>query len=85
MKSYPHMCRTDHVEIGHSDSEHERCPLCRMTSERDEAIDLLLQVRQAVVDANVLQQRKYLELGMAVNAVLERNRVTANDGETKHG
>jgi hypothetical protein len=29
MFSYPHMCRDEHVEIGHSDSEHEMCPLCR--------------------------------------------------------
>lgn len=29
MNSYPHMCRDDHEEIGYSDSEHERCPLCR--------------------------------------------------------
>lgn len=35
MNAYPHMCRDGHTEIGHSDSEHERCPLCR-------AQDLLL-------------------------------------------
>lgn len=27
--SYPHMCRDDHIQIGHKDSEHEMCPLCR--------------------------------------------------------
>lgn len=27
---YPHMCRDEHVEIGHADSEHERCPMCRL-------------------------------------------------------
>ncbi len=26
--TYPHMCRDGHVKIGHSDSEHEMCPLC---------------------------------------------------------
>lgn len=26
--SYPHMCRDEHVEIGHSDSESEMCPMC---------------------------------------------------------
>ena len=31
MPSYPHMCRMDHVEIGHAVSDDdERCPLCRM-------------------------------------------------------
>ena len=29
MQSYPHMCRSDHVEIGHADSSSEICPLCR--------------------------------------------------------
>ena len=29
MTDYPHMCRMDHVEIGHKDGEHEQCPLCR--------------------------------------------------------
>lgn len=26
---YPHMCRDGHVQIAHSESEHEQCPLCR--------------------------------------------------------
>lgn len=26
---YPHMCRDGHQQIGHRDSEHEMCPLCR--------------------------------------------------------
>lgn len=29
MNSYPHMCRMDHEEIGHRDSNSERCPVCR--------------------------------------------------------
>lgn len=28
--TYPHMCRSDHIQIGHDDSEHELCPLCRV-------------------------------------------------------
>lgn len=27
--SYAHMCCDEHVQIGHDDSDHERCPLCR--------------------------------------------------------
>ena len=27
--SYPHMCRDDHEQIGHSDSEQELCPFCK--------------------------------------------------------
>ncbi len=30
---YPHMCRMDHVEIGHSDNSSEMCPLCRAIAE----------------------------------------------------
>lgn len=26
---YPHMCCDDHLQIGHSDSSSEMCPLCR--------------------------------------------------------
>lgn len=28
MRTYPHMCRDGHVEIGFSDSTSEACPLC---------------------------------------------------------
>lgn len=34
MKQYAHHCRMQHPWIGHSDSVHEQCPLCR-------AMDLL--------------------------------------------
>lgn len=39
MNSYPHMCRDGHEEIGHHDSEHEECPLCRALAERDAALE----------------------------------------------
>jgi hypothetical protein len=30
MRTYPHMCRNDHIEIGHAYSgDDERCPLCQ--------------------------------------------------------
>ena len=32
--TYAHMCRDEHVQVGHNDSESERCPVCR---ERDRA------------------------------------------------
>jgi len=36
--SYPHMCRDEHQEIGHSDQkDDELCPLCRERHEKDEA------------------------------------------------
>lgn len=42
MKQYPHMCRDDHIEIGHAYSgADERCPLCQTIAAleqiRDEA------------------------------------------------
>lgn len=36
MRSYPHMCRDDHVEIGHFDSEYEQCPVCRATARAEQ-------------------------------------------------
>lgn len=36
MNEYPHMCRIDHQEIGHSDSDHEQCPLCRANDHIEE-------------------------------------------------
>lgn len=30
---YPHMCRDEHIEIGHSDSESELCPMCVVLAE----------------------------------------------------
>lgn len=34
--TYPHMCRMDHIEIGHADSgDDERCPLCRAIDDAD--------------------------------------------------
>ncbi len=35
MGHYAHMCRDGHQQIGHNDSEHERCPLCRATDAQD--------------------------------------------------
>jgi len=37
MPHYPHMCRDDHVEIGHADSESEMCPLCVANAKLAEA------------------------------------------------
>lgn len=49
MNSYPHMCRSDHEEIGHSDSEHEQCPMCRLLAEVEQRGELIrkLQTRLA--------------------------------------
>jgi hypothetical protein len=33
LEHYAHMCRDEHIQIGHNDSEHERCPLCRAKDE----------------------------------------------------
>jgi len=45
---YPHMCRDEHKEIGHADSESEMCPVCTAIADRDaareEAADLQQQI-----------------------------------------
>jgi len=41
MRTYPHMCSMDHIEIGHWDSEHEQCPLCRLIGALDAALESL--------------------------------------------
>jgi hypothetical protein len=35
MRSYAHMCRDGHVEIGHNDNSSEICPMCRLISAKD--------------------------------------------------
>jgi hypothetical protein len=54
--SYPHMCRSDHIQIGHHDSEHERCPLCRL---RD-ALCHLMDERDVTYAVRVARAREAL-------------------------
>jgi hypothetical protein len=49
--TYAHMCRDEHVQIGHNDSEHEMCPLCQAKAEVGRLHDLLREVRPYVVDS----------------------------------
>ena len=49
MNSYPHMCRQDHIEIGHSDSEHEQCPLCRAIALLEDCAEHFATLRKANV------------------------------------
>lgn len=51
MNAYAHMCRMDHEEIGHNDSEHEDCPLCRMQNERDVLAERCEKLREALQEA----------------------------------
>ncbi len=44
MNHYPHMCRIDHVEIGHMDSENEQCPLCAALEQVKVAREALEQI-----------------------------------------
>lgn len=57
VRRYAHMCRMDHEQIGHNDSEHEQCPLCRAQDERDalstelaEAKAEIERMREALLD-----------------------------------
>lgn len=62
-RTYPHMCRMDHVQIGHSDSEHEQCPLCRV-------IGALEAARESVEAPSTRGERRLLEtIDAALNSV----------------
>ena len=52
MSTYPHMCRMNHVEIGHADSEHERCPLCRVNDRAWELEQQNAELRAALEQVN---------------------------------
>lgn len=56
MNSYPHMCRMDHIEIGHRDSEHEQCPLCRAIG----AITHLIDDKNTTYAVRVMRARDFL-------------------------
>lgn len=64
--SYPHMCRDDHIQIGHSDSEHEMCPLCRtlfflkVLLGEDERFQIAVGGNPIVVDRMIAEARKTL-------------------------
>jgi hypothetical protein len=57
--SYPHMCRDEHIQIGHNDSEHERCPLCR-------ALDRAVSAERAM--------QEMMEVARQADAEIERLR-----------
>ncbi len=46
-EQYAHMCRDDHPQVGHNDSEHECCPVCRERDRADRAESNLAAERQA--------------------------------------
>ena len=46
-RGYAHICRDNHVQIGHNDSDHEQCPVCRERNRADHAEVQLAAERQA--------------------------------------
>lgn len=48
--SYAHMCPDGHVQIGHSDSENERCPLCRANDEIRRLQEEIEEMKPTVMD-----------------------------------
>lgn len=71
------MCRDEHQEIGHSDSENERCPLCRAI----DALSYILWVKDCGIDEpdpdhpgkyrNCTEQERDLMYTTAKNALTE--------------
>ena len=44
MSKPAYMCRADHIEIWHNDSEHELCPLCLQINRFDTAVAALVEI-----------------------------------------
>ena len=44
--TYHHMCRDEHVQIGHDDVEHEMCPLCRANAEIDRLTEQVFKLQE---------------------------------------
>jgi uncharacterized small protein (DUF1192 family) len=58
VKSYAHMCRDGHTQIGHNDSsDDERCPLCRALADSERLKAELARIRGlprlAALDAEI--------------------------------
>lgn len=52
--TYAHMCRDGHQQIGHNDSEHEQCPLCRAIAVADD----LRETRPVMPESTLYRARK---------------------------
>jgi hypothetical protein len=52
--TYAHMCRDEHVEIGHNDSESEMCPLCRAISRRDAERERCAKIADRIADPHTV-------------------------------
>jgi hypothetical protein len=48
-RTYPHMCRDQHEQIGHSDSEQELCPVCRALALTRQLAEALQELKRHVV------------------------------------
>jgi hypothetical protein len=57
--TYPHMCRDGHPEIGHADSEHEQCPLCRTLAELALALATFTEDERALLHRTAIEKHEY--------------------------
>ncbi len=80
MPTYPHMCRDGHPEIGHSDSEHEQCPLCRLNAEIEKLREEMLAIRAAsgldplVMSASAAVMARFAEIHQRADSVLNSHK-----------
>lgn len=80
-RAYPHMCRDEHEEIGHSNSENERCPLCVAL---DENATLRATVNQLKKDyADLWNKQEDIGLAMASLLKFEQISLIARDVERR--
>ena len=79
--TYAHMCRMDHVEIGHNDSEHELCPLCRMQNERDALAERAERLHKALRNCYCPRPANNRPDGFTIGECVDADECGCIDGE----
>lgn len=67
--TYGHMCRDGHIQIGHKDSEHEQCPVCRLISVLESAREFV----DSSDEAPRYRDRLLKEIDVALYSVTKGN------------
>ena len=82
MITYAHMCRDEHQQIGHSDSEHERCPLCRANDRADALRSVMYHAAHLAAPLGSGSEGRlrgrFMSISNALNAAIGR-------GQSSHG
>lgn len=63
---FPHLCRDGHQEIGHRDSEHELCPMCRVINQRGDLLSALVDVLEYMPTVTAYQRERVRKAEAAI-------------------